>query len=209
MSPNSIEKALDTTAINYAIHRSKYKRFEAKKTSEAPDAMYDTEYGSKQSLYNSMLNSPIKYGNVLAGTAHKMSLNNGNDSVHQTVFYDAKRMQDISVSPALDNHPLSSLMSCTPRFGGQRSQGYGLGSTYRPETDTKAWSKDVTISKAEYLRPQVRTAWEDRVLECPALEGFFMSKCRADPALPALASSQYLPKSYMAKPGELNKSGKH
>jgi hypothetical protein len=72
-------------------------------------------------------------------------------------MYDPKLPADTSVSPALDALPLSSLVSRTPRFGKGEFTGYGLGSTYRPETDERKWlSKPVTISKAEYLRPQVR-----------------------------------------------------
>lgn len=70
-------------------------------------------------------------------------------------MYEYKYQKDVSVSPALDNRPLSSLISRSPRFGKDKFAGYGLGSTYRPEMDQKAWlSKEVTISKAEYVRPQ-------------------------------------------------------
>ena len=64
-------------------------------------------------------------------------------------MYNPKRAADISISPALDSKPLSSLISRTPRFGPGDSSGSGLGSTYRPEHDTKKWNKPCTISKAK------------------------------------------------------------
>ncbi len=69
--------------------------------------------------------------------------------------YDYPYSGDATYPPLLDNRPLSSLLSRTPRFSGQKPSGLGLGSTYRPENDTKEWhSHAKTISKAEYLRPQ-------------------------------------------------------
>ncbi len=69
-------------------------------------------------------------------------------------YYDAKPAKDVSVSPWLDNRPLSSLMSASPRFPGKRGTT-SLGSTYSQERDKKAWAaKGFHMNKAVYLRPQ-------------------------------------------------------
>lgn len=59
--PNSIEKDIEATSVHYAIHRSKYKRFNDKNRTEGPDVVYDVDAGNKQSLYMSVVTSPIRY----------------------------------------------------------------------------------------------------------------------------------------------------
>ena len=46
--------------------------------------------------------------------------------------YDYKRQKDVVISPFLQNRPLSSMASRTPRFGAKRGGGLGggLGSTW-------------------------------------------------------------------------------
>lgn len=155
--PSNMSKSVDSTTIKYAIHRSKYKRFQDKIKGEGPDVVYDTDSGTKQSLYTGVLHSPIRYRNV-GSSADAQFLRKVGQDTHTELcpgMYEAKYAADICVSPALEDRPLSSLISRTPRFGRDRFTGYGLGSTYRPETDQKKWlSKDMTISKSEYLRPQ-------------------------------------------------------
>lgn len=44
---------------------------------------------------------------------------------------------------------------CTPRrFSNRADPSKGLGSSWRAERDTQAWSKGTTISRTELLRPQ-------------------------------------------------------
>ncbi|GAX73879.1 hypothetical protein CEUSTIGMA_g1329.t1 [Chlamydomonas eustigma] len=156
-APFSLETSVEESPIKYAIHRSRYKRFNDKRLTEGPDVVYDTETGSKKSLYQSMLVSPIAYRNMGSSTdlyGSQKRVHNYHDDLCPGM-YDPKLAADTSISPALDALPLSSLVSRTPRFGKGEFTGYGLGSTYRPETDQRKWlSKPVTISKAEYLRPQ-------------------------------------------------------
>ncbi len=58
-------KALQTTPVQYAIHRSRYKRFPDRPIlSEAPDVTYDTDCPlakNKASMYTEMVKSPVMY----------------------------------------------------------------------------------------------------------------------------------------------------
>lgn len=151
--PNSIAAMLETTPIDYSIHRSKYNRFPPKKTSEAPDVVYDTDKLHKVTLSTGVKQSPIAYRNMGSFTNIRKLHKEVYDYRNQLApgMYDSKRASDISISHALDNQPLSSLMSKTPRFGAKPS-GSSLGSTYRPEQDAKRWlAKGRTISKTVHM----------------------------------------------------------
>lgn len=60
-----IAKALQTTPINYAIHRSRYKRFPDKPLmNDGPDVVYDVDCAlakNKASLYTAVVKSPVSY----------------------------------------------------------------------------------------------------------------------------------------------------
>lgn len=177
--PSTLSRSVEVTPLHYAIHHSKQKRFSDKSLSEAPDVVYDLDRGSKQTLYTSMLQSPITYRNMgtnsnkfEATRVDEAKLNLGPGS------YDYPYSGDATYPPLLENRPLSSLQSRTPRFGAGKSAGLGLGSTYRPENDTKEWHKgSKTISKAEYLRPQylpkvyMRKQMEDNAAAAAAAHG--------------------------------------
>eukprot|EP00195_Chlamydomonas_chlamydogama_P012182 CAMPEP_0202900848 /NCGR_PEP_ID=MMETSP1392-20130828/12072_1 /ASSEMBLY_ACC=CAM_ASM_000868 /TAXON_ID=225041 /ORGANISM="Chlamydomonas chlamydogama, Strain SAG 11-48b" /LENGTH=268 /DNA_ID=CAMNT_0049587301 /DNA_START=217 /DNA_END=1023 /DNA_ORIENTATION=- len=152
----TVSKSVEDSSIKYAIHRSKYKRFSDKPLNDGPDVIYETDRGHKLTLYSSMLKSPISYGNM--GAPLKKFGSVQLDSYHNHLgpgMYDYPYHKDVVVSPALEERPLSSLISQTPRFGGRKVGGVGLGSSYKPEVDAKAWlATGRTISRAEYLRPQ-------------------------------------------------------
>ncbi|KAG1670762.1 hypothetical protein FOA52_013989 [Chlamydomonas sp. UWO 241] len=151
--PNCIVKDIQDTGIKYAIHRSKYKRFNERVGTEAADVSYNTDTGSKMSMATAVGVSPRKYHNLGASTGRPSTQA---CSEIAPGMYNPKIAADISISPHLDVRPLSSLMSRSLRFGKSSAQGFGLGSTYRPEVDAKTWTgkdKGGTMAKSAILRP--------------------------------------------------------
>ncbi|KAF5830367.1 flagellar associated protein [Dunaliella salina] len=148
--PATTSKVLESSPVNYSILRSKYKRFNDKpgEHGEGPDALYDVDSGPKASLQKSIATSPIKYGNMRAGTGrHKGEFKYETPPSLGPGTYNYEHPKP-KVSP-----PLSSMISRSSRFAGQRG-GPGLGSTWSQEKDLKAgWSSGPSISKTEYTRP--------------------------------------------------------
>lgn len=164
--PSSVAKALQTTPIQYAIHRSRYKRFPDRPIlSEAPDVTYDTDCPlakNKASMYTEMVKSPVMYRNMGAGPAASRARGGGGSGGGNTSgsahlgpgAYDTKCARDISVSPALESRPLSSMASGSTRFGRGQEASRAMGQPWSSDRANKHWGRGVTISKTEYLRPQ-------------------------------------------------------
>eukprot|EP00200_Dunaliella_tertiolecta_P005273 CAMPEP_0202351256 /NCGR_PEP_ID=MMETSP1126-20121109/7979_1 /ASSEMBLY_ACC=CAM_ASM_000457 /TAXON_ID=3047 /ORGANISM="Dunaliella tertiolecta, Strain CCMP1320" /LENGTH=271 /DNA_ID=CAMNT_0048943347 /DNA_START=130 /DNA_END=945 /DNA_ORIENTATION=- len=149
-NPATTSKVLESSPVNYSILRSKYKRFNDKPYGEGPDTLYDVDSGPKASLQKSIATSPIKYGNMKAGTGrHRGELKYETPPSLGPGTYDYQHPQP-KVSP-----PLSSMVSRSSRFVNQPGgSGAGLGSTWTQEKDQKAgWRSGPSISKTEYMRP--------------------------------------------------------
>ncbi|EFJ50932.1 hypothetical protein VOLCADRAFT_103722 [Volvox carteri f. nagariensis] len=157
-APVDLAKSLGTTAINYSIHRSRYKRFPDRPLmTESPDVVYDVDCHlakNKCSLYTSVVHSPVVYSNMsstpnarpwVKPDDYKVQLGPGS--------YDYKIARSVSVSPSLDSRPLSSMASTVKRFGSGEAHRM-IGQSWGPDRANKHWSRGTTISKTEYLRPQ-------------------------------------------------------
>ncbi|GLC45050.1 hypothetical protein PLESTB_001463300 [Pleodorina starrii] len=157
-APVSLEKSLETTGINYSIHRSRYKRFPDRPLmTESPDVVYDVDCNlskNKSSLYTAVVKSPVVYSNMSATPSagsllrredYRVGLGPGS--------YDFKDARSVSVSPALDSRPLSSMCSSVRRFGSGEAHRM-IGQSWGPDRANKHWGRGTTISKTEYLRPQ-------------------------------------------------------
>ncbi|KXZ47392.1 hypothetical protein GPECTOR_35g830 [Gonium pectorale] len=156
-APVSVAKSVETTAINYSIHRSRYKRFPDRPLmTEAPDVVYDVDcHLSKNrcSLYTAVVKSPVSYRNMGASSSTQPPRKDDYRTRLGPGSYDYKDARSVSVSPALDNRPLSSMNSSVRRFNDGDAHRM-IGQSWNPERANKHWQKGFTISKTEYLRPQ-------------------------------------------------------
>eukprot|EP00197_Chlamydomonas_leiostraca_P003713 CAMPEP_0202862950 /NCGR_PEP_ID=MMETSP1391-20130828/3793_1 /ASSEMBLY_ACC=CAM_ASM_000867 /TAXON_ID=1034604 /ORGANISM="Chlamydomonas leiostraca, Strain SAG 11-49" /LENGTH=262 /DNA_ID=CAMNT_0049542545 /DNA_START=239 /DNA_END=1027 /DNA_ORIENTATION=- len=153
-APATLARCLDWSPQNYAILRSRYKRFNDKPAGEGPDVMYDTDVLHKASLATAVARSPLSY--KMATPTAKLAQERASPELGPGA-YTSKHWREVRVSEYLDARPLSSMASRTPRFGGKHGAtgGLGLGTTWSAEKDTAAWAKrGVSIAKTEYLRPQ-------------------------------------------------------
>lgn len=149
--------SMENSPIKYSILKSRYKRFPDYNRTEAPDVEYDIDRGPKATMVTATLQSPIQYKN-LGSSTHRfrhVKANSTPDALGPG-SYDYKYVKDVAVSNNLESRPLSTLISSSSRFYNDRPDpSKNLGSTYRQDWDDKHWkSRSVTISKAEYLRPQ-------------------------------------------------------
>lgn len=155
---SSLVLSMDKSPIKYSILHSRYKRFPDKPNrTEAPDVEYDIDRGSKATLVTATVESPVVYANLKSKTTRfKQQQTTSTPNNLGPGSYDSKYVKDVSVSSALDKKPLSTLQSTSSRFYNDRPDpSKNLGSTWRQDWDDKHWkTRSVTISKAEYLRPQ-------------------------------------------------------
>ncbi|PNH05202.1 hypothetical protein TSOC_008559 [Tetrabaena socialis] len=159
-APVSLLKSLETSAINYSIHRSRYKRFPDRPLmTAAPDVAYEVDCHlskNKCSLHTAVLNSPIGYRNM--GSSTSASARQARRDEYKSHLgpgsYDYKGSYDITVSPAVESRPLSSMTSNVRRFGGGGEASRMLGQSWGPDRANREWTRGTTISKTEYLRPQ-------------------------------------------------------
>ncbi|KAG2493442.1 hypothetical protein HYH03_008260 [Edaphochlamys debaryana] len=156
-APVSISKGLEVTPINYAIHRSRYKRFPDRPLmTAAPDVVYEVDCHlskNKCSLYTGVVKSAVNYRNMGSGTGWARTRPDPYKAHLGPGSYDYKSAREVSVSPALDNRPLSSMASGVRRFGTGEAHRM-IGQSWTPERANKHWGSGTTISKTEYLRPQ-------------------------------------------------------
>ncbi|PNW75109.1 hypothetical protein CHLRE_12g496100v5 [Chlamydomonas reinhardtii] len=157
-APVDIAKALQTTPINYAIHRSRYKRFPDKPLmNDGPDVVYDVDCAlakNKASLYTAVVKSPVSYRNMGAGASHYHARQDVYKSHLGPGSYDYKDARSVSVSPALESRPLSSMASSVRRFGRPGEAHRMIGQSWGPDRANKNWQRGTTITKTDYLRPQ-------------------------------------------------------
>ncbi|GFR43599.1 hypothetical protein Agub_g4696 [Astrephomene gubernaculifera] len=158
-APVTLAKSLETTAINYSIHRSRYKRFPDRPLmTESPDVVYDVDCHlakNKCSLYTAVVNSPVSYKNMGTNPTSTARAHRREDykATLGPGSYDYKDARSVSVSPSLDSRPLSSMASSVRRFGTGEAHRM-IGQSWGPERANKHWGRGTVISKTEYLRPQ-------------------------------------------------------